>query len=124
MLKNTFFYIKSISEISEGKFSAQIRLNPVHKIYKGHFPGNPVTPGVASVQIISEILEEYLQKKLQLLRAGNIKFTVVIKPDLNPDLIVDIQHKTIDLNKEKVNAVIKFEETVFLKFNGVYKISE
>ena len=36
----------------------KIRLNPDHEIYRAHFPGNPITPGVCIVQIISEVLGE------------------------------------------------------------------
>ena len=33
-------------EDNENGFVAEIETNPSHIIYKAHFPGNPITPGV------------------------------------------------------------------------------
>lgn len=40
MLINDFFTIKDIQNAE--KYIISIELNPKHKVYQGHFPGNPV----------------------------------------------------------------------------------
>ncbi|MBQ0740088.1 3-hydroxyacyl-ACP dehydratase, partial [Aquimarina celericrescens] len=47
---NTLITVGNISTVT-------ITINKNHKIFKGHFPGNPVTPGVCMIQIIKELAE-------------------------------------------------------------------
>ncbi len=37
--------------------TSRIKLYKEHEIFKGHFPGNPVMPGVCMIQIIKELTE-------------------------------------------------------------------
>ena len=41
--------------VETGDNVARIRLLPECAIYQGHFPGNPVTPGVCQVGIVEEL---------------------------------------------------------------------
>ena len=62
---NSLYTIKRmLREGDSNKLSAMIRLNPSHEIFKGHFPGNPILPGVCVVQILKEILMYQLNNKL------------------------------------------------------------
>ena len=54
---------------------ATIRLLPESPVYKGHFPGYPITPGVCLVEIALELMGE-----VRLVGAKNIKFTSPIIP--------------------------------------------
>ena len=119
MLLNDFFKITTLKNATECELIAEIELNPNHKIYKGHFPGNPVVPGVVSVQMINEILSEHLKIKLMTSKARSIKFTSMINPKANPNLIFKINYSVTEDKNYKVIAQIFFEETVFLKFNGI-----
>ncbi len=122
MLLNDFYKVLNISKISDNEIIADININTGHKIFEGHFPGNPVVPGVVSVQIINEILSEYLNKKLMTSKAGNIKFPAMINPEINPKLNVKIIFSQPEENAYKINAQIYFEKTVFLKFKGTFTL--
>ena len=50
----------------EQNVNAVIELNKDHDIFKGHFPGNPVMPGVCMLQIIKELTEKAVDKSLFL----------------------------------------------------------
>src|SRR5688572_781920 len=82
-LKGDFFQIISTTEADNG-FTTVVRLNPDHIIFKGHFPGHPVTPGVIQLQIIHELLEEHIGKNLKLDTISNCKFLNVLNPDIDP----------------------------------------
>lgn len=118
MLKNDFYTISNITETDNNKLFAEIKLNPKHKIFDGHFPGNPVVPGVVSIQIITEILSEHIKKKLMLKKARSIKFPAVINPNNNPELHFNINYSEQEDKSCKVLAQIFFQETIFLKLNG------
>ena len=60
----TDFYTLQSYDKNEKSFVANIILNKDHEIFKGHFPGNPVTPGVCMMQIVKELTEEFTGKKL------------------------------------------------------------
>lgn len=80
MLQNTFYTVEGAPETTATSGRATIRLNPDHAIFAGHFPGQPVVPGVCMLQIIKELLEGATRQALQLARASNIKFLMVRTP--------------------------------------------
>ena len=65
MLINDFFTISELTN-SEDTIESKVQLNASHKIFDGHFPGNPVTPGVVQIQIVKELLEKALEKEYVL----------------------------------------------------------
>ena len=54
MLLKDFYTIAELENNSE-TVKAIIDLNKDHEIYKGHFPGNPVMPGVLQVEAMAQI---------------------------------------------------------------------
>lgn len=116
----TNFYTLESSEKSEnGSFVAKIKLNPDHEIFKGHFPGNPVTPGVCMMQIVKDLTENFTNSKLFLKSASNVKFMAIINPFETPDLVLqlDITEKEDEL---KVKNTTSFGETIALKLSVNY----
>ena len=61
---------------------ATVRLLPESPVFKGHFPGYPITPGVCLVEIALELMEEMAGQagKVRLVAAKNIKFTSPVLP--------------------------------------------
>lgn len=100
---------------------AKVHLNKDHEIFKGHFPGNPVMPGVCMIQIVKELTEGVMGKELFLSVSSNIKFMAIINPEVNPDLklIIDITENSEEV---KVKNITSFEETVALKLNASFKV--
>jgi len=79
MLLDTFFKIVNTSK-EEEKTTVKVELDKDHKIYEGHFPGNPVVPGVCLIQMIKEVIEVQQQQKLRLTTADEIKFLNIVNP--------------------------------------------
>ncbi len=118
---DNFFVIKNIDADDNGDLNSRIKFNLSHKIFLGHFPENPIVPGVMSINLVKQILSKYLKKELMLIKGNNIKFTAVIKPDVYCEVDVNINFK-IDINKLcNVKALIFSGELIFLKFAGVFK---
>ena len=120
MLLKDFYAVNSL-ETEENKTTAKITINKDHKVFKGHFPDNPVTPGVCMMQIIKELTEGIVDKKLFMQSSSNVKFMAIINPDKTPDLVL-----TLDISETedgyKVKNVTTFEETVALKLSSSYKV--
>ena len=119
MLQNSFYTVEK-SEFTDNILCAGIKLNPSHEIFKLHFPGNPVTPGVCLLQIAHELLDLGFKRKLRLTEARNIKYLKVINPVENPEIEFDIKYRTEnDLIFADINIVAG--ETVFTRINATYK---
>jgi len=58
----------------------ELELNPSCFIYQAHFPDEPITPGVCIMKMGKEVLENALEKPLQVASVKNIKFLSVISP--------------------------------------------
>ncbi len=89
-----FRFVDEILEVSEDHIVAQYRFRPDADFYRGHFPGDPVTPGVLLLESFAQIgvvalgiyiiaLEhgiEGVMKRVALFSDANVDFTGVVKP--------------------------------------------
>jgi len=120
MLLDNFYKLQSLDKTGDEAFTAHITLNARHEIFKGHFPGNPVTPGVCMIQIIKEIIQQVVSAPLILQSASNVKFTALINPEVNPDLKLDLEVHQIEDGLIKVKNTSFFEDTVALKLSCIF----
>ena len=111
---------KMFSIVSEGK-TVSIELHSDHPIYQAHFPGNPITPGVCIVQMVTEILENKLNCQLELEKVTNLKFVQPLSPHETPT--VDILFNSIvhDEGRYKVKGTVFHNEIIFTKFSIIYR---
>jgi 3-hydroxyacyl-[acyl-carrier-protein] dehydratase len=115
MLIKDFYTIDSCSYSQDNNnISANITINPNHDVYKGHFPGQPVVPGVIQLQILRELCEKEFNKPLSITGSSVIKYINMIIPDKNPKLAIDIAIKEAD-GTYKIDGKILDGDTVFLK---------
>jgi len=113
------FYTYKILESGAGKINASITINDNHPVFEGHFPGNPVTPGVTQVEMIRKILSDYVGKPLMLTLAKSIKFSAAIIPTVNTEIMLTIKIKE-DNNVYKTVCEIYSREKIFTKLNGTF----
>jgi 3-hydroxyacyl-[acyl-carrier-protein] dehydratase len=120
---NDLYTVKNIKEDSVNKITVRIELIGEHDIFKGHFPGNPVLPGVCALHILKELLEQYSGKDMNLAKAGTIKFLSFIDPVKNNILDYEIQMKEMENNQISCIANVRYESVVFCSFKGEFSIS-
>ena len=123
MLIPNLYSIKKSEMIDDFNFNIQIELNPKHEIFDGHFPNNPIMPGVCMIQIIKELTELFTSQKLFLSKVSNVKFIAIINPFTHS--ILDLNLNIMNNGEEvKVKNSSFFESTNALKFSAVFKILE
>jgi len=121
MLLKDFYKVEQVEKVAEGKYNATVFLNNAHDVFKGHFPGNPVTPGVCMMQIIKELSQDIVESSLLMVSSSNVKFMALINPDVNPRLRLELEFSG-DVNSEvKVKNTTYFDDTVALKLTNTYK---
>jgi 3-hydroxyacyl-[acyl-carrier-protein] dehydratase len=96
------------------------KLDPAHPIFKGHFPDNPIVPGVCQVQMITESLQSVTGKKIYLKEADNIKFLSMINPVETETLIIDLALKLLPDHMFSVQATLSAKDQVYFKFKGIF----
>ena len=105
LLHNDFYAIAASSQV-EDTFNFTVHLNPVHHIFDGHFPGNPVTPGVVQMEMVKELLSIALDKKMNLKSMGTCKFLAILNPNETPDVDVSIKTSLSEEGTTKVTVSI------------------
>lgn len=98
----------------------RLKWNESHAIFKGHFPGQPVVPGVCMIQLVMEVLETALGNRLQLLRSDNIKFLHFIDPGVHQDVDMQIRFTRPDEKSLSVSASLQKDDLTFFRFQGNY----
>lgn len=113
MLLNNFFSIAS-QEQAPGLTTAVIHFHGQHPIFKGHFPGLPVVPGVTMMQMVREILELQLGRKFFISGVDTMKFLAVINPEKNKSVEVRVTFVEEE-NALMVNATLFDGNVTFFK---------
>lgn len=119
MLKDDFFYIRSIAD-ANGLIAATIEINARHRIFEGHFPGQPVVPGVCMMEMVKEITEAATGKDIFLHKADNVKFLSVIDPGVSGQVQAQIKYASSDHDSINFEATLFKEDIIYLKFKGEY----
>lgn len=120
MVLGSLFLVKAF--ISDGnEIKARLQLVESHEVFAGHFPGQPVVPGVCMMQAVKELAERQTGKKLSLVEADNMKFLSVLDPRVNS--VIDA---TINVNESSgkyvVNATLFAGTVTFFKLKAVLNI--
>jgi 3-hydroxyacyl-[acyl-carrier-protein] dehydratase len=119
MLLNDFFHIREIQ--TGDKYTVAIELNAKHQIFNGHFPNNPITPGVCLTQMLKESIEQIIKKKLTLVNASNLKFMAILNPELHPTATISISLKEKGDDLVHADGSISAGEITFFTFKGSFK---
>jgi 3-hydroxyacyl-[acyl-carrier-protein] dehydratase len=121
MLLKDFYTIISLENTADSKYRVLILINEKHEVFKGHFPGNPIMPGVCMMQIIKELTEQITESRLFMQSLSNVKFMALINPFQTPELRLELDVTITEDNLVKVKNVSYFDETVALKLSSVYR---
>jgi 3-hydroxyacyl-[acyl-carrier-protein] dehydratase len=121
MLLDSLFIVKDYS--AEGnEIKATLELDENHSIFKGHFPGQPVVPGVCMMQSVKELVERHVKQKLVVAEADNMKFLSVIDPRTNKliQAAISVSNKDSVLS---INASLFAENVTFFKLKATLNTS-
>ncbi len=119
MLLNDFFHILDL-KIEQQTIAATLKINKQHSIFEGHFPGQPVVPGVCMMQMVKEILEKELKEKLLLSEADHLKFLSVLDPTTTDTIQAEIKSEQ-STEGLKVNAALFSADIIYFKLKSVFK---
>ena len=93
----TINFIKKEKENIEFKVTFS---NENHKVFKAHFPNNPLLPGFMQIDILSTAL------KLKIIEIKKAKFLKPILPNDSVLYLIKIKDKNLNVKVEKENKKI------------------
>jgi 3-hydroxyacyl-[acyl-carrier-protein] dehydratase len=121
MLLNKLYKIRSLNANEEGSgFMAEIELDPGHSLFEGHFPGNPILPGVCTVQMIRELLEQSIHQSIRMTKAANIKYLGFVNPFHMPLLTFQLQIKPAEGSNISCSATVSAPGVSVCSFKGEF----
>lgn len=121
MLLNNFFSISNVT-VTDGVINTDITIDAAHHIFDGHFPGQPVVPGVCMMQMVKEIVETVIQQKTNLVKGHDLKFMAVIDPSQNNQVSATLKYTAEANGNLLVTASFFKDELTHFKFKGSFAL--
>ncbi len=101
------------------EINAVLAINAQHEIFEGHFPGQPVVPGVCMMQMIKELLESATTQSFHISQANEMKFLSVIDPTQNSIVQANVKYTVHENGHMMVVASLFSLELTYFKFKGL-----
>lgn len=122
ILKDSLYRIKNVDTTT---MTCVIGLIADSVIYKAHFPGHPVTPGVCIVAVASELLADMLACDVELVSVSNAKFLAVIDPCSCGDVTYSFRKVSEDPDSGtvKVSVDVRGSGVLYSRLSLVYRKS-
>lgn len=121
MFREEFYTIDS-QVIEENSADFVVRWNASHPIFSGHFPGDPVTPGVCIVQTACNLVGLLLQRSVHVYGVKNAKFMQIIRPGEHPIIHFRLEIDVTDENfANRVKCFVYHEDIQFVKLDFTVK---
>jgi len=98
-----------------------IAILPGCDVYRGHFPDNPVSPGVCNIETIRECAMLLTGKKLFISSIKQCRLTAVASPAICPEVDVIINASPTETGFT-VKARITDAERVYMEYKGEMSI--
>jgi 3-hydroxyacyl-[acyl-carrier-protein] dehydratase len=117
-----FRFVDEIVSIDEESISARYRFRSDADFYRGHFPGNPVTPGVILLESVAQVGvvalgiyllgleggEEEVRKRIALFSDAEVDFTGMVPP--GTEVRIDAERVFYRRGKLRSRAEMRLED--------------
>ncbi len=118
ILENNYYKVLSRSRHSETSVTFRVALLPDCDVYRGHFPGNPVCPGVCTMQMIRECAETFLGKSLHQPVVSQCRFVTLMTPAECPEVDIKMEILTATDQSFTVKATVSDSDNIYLEYKG------
>jgi len=116
MLQNDFYTAHDL-QYGDQAITCRIVFNAAHDIFRGHFPQQPVVPGVCMMQIVKELLMQRTGRPLMLREAAQVKFLRLMLPDTQAEVAITWKEENDVLH---TGTVFKAGETALFRMSAVF----
>lgn len=76
-----WYSMTNLRQSASGEISAEVRVMPDSPWFSGHFPGEPILPGIAQLSMIFDAIRHFGDTDLKISRVKKVRFKQIIRPD-------------------------------------------
>jgi 3-hydroxymyristoyl/3-hydroxydecanoyl-(acyl carrier protein) dehydratase len=112
-LNNQWSLLKEVKETNHNHIEALVDVPAESPWFSGHFPGEPILPGIALVHLVKETITQEAQKKgeqLQFHALKRVRFTQPVRPG---------DKLSVNISAENTGVEILFHFKIACKENVV-----
>jgi len=122
LLKDKFFTVLHEEKMTANDAVYLCELKADCDVYRGHFPGKPVSPGVCNIEMIRECAEMLVGKDLKIDTIKQCRLTAVASPSVCPKVDVKVSVAQIEgTDTYNVVASISDAERPYMELKGSMK---
>lgn len=126
LLKDKFYSIINQSETKhEGAAHStvfRVAILPDCNVYDGHFPGDPVCPGVCNIETIKECTMVLLDQPLRISSIKQCRLTAIATPTVCPEVTVTVNATDKGDGVYTVQASIADDKQTYMLYKGEMKV--
>jgi 3-hydroxyacyl-[acyl-carrier-protein] dehydratase len=119
-----FLFVDTIVELTDTNIKTTRKAGPEEAFFKGHYPGNPIMPGVLVCEAIFQSGAILLSRIISnagggvpvLTRINNAKFKNMVKPGDTLEIEADIAEKVSNVYFLKGKASVEGKTAVTVEF--------
>ena len=76
-----WYNLKEITRSVENGISADIHVPPDSPWFDGHFPADPILPGVAQIGLVLDVISKAHNQDLKVSSVRRVRFKRIVRPD-------------------------------------------
>lgn len=108
------YALSEISMSEESVITARFIVGPDSPWFDGHFPGNPIVPGIAQMSMIFDLMQRTMGPGLKLEGFKRVRFKQLIRPDTPISVLIKPAKKTPNRFEYQLTADRKIVCTGFI----------
>lgn len=108
------YALSEISMSEESVITARFIVGPDSPWFDGHFPGNPIVPGIAQMSMIFDLMQRTMGPDLKLEGFKRVRFKQLIRPDTPISVLIKPAKKTPNRFEYQLTADRKIVCTGFI----------
>jgi 3-hydroxyacyl-[acyl-carrier-protein] dehydratase len=83
-----WYKLNNIEKLDSEQIVAEIQAPPDSPWFCGHFPGQPILPGIAQLGIVFDAIRHFGSQDMKITQISRVRFKQMIRPDDNLHLMV------------------------------------
>jgi 3-hydroxymyristoyl/3-hydroxydecanoyl-(acyl carrier protein) dehydratase len=72
--------IVDLKKTSDGDMLASVTVDADSSWFEGHFPGDPIFPGIAQLKLVADLVAEHGEGNLIMTGVSRVKFRKIVRP--------------------------------------------
>ena len=119
-----FLFVDKIVELTDTKIKTTKQISPEEDFFRGHYPGNPIMPGVLICEsifqtgaiLLSHIITDISEGTPVLTRISNGKFKNIVKPGSTLEIEAEVVERVSNAFFLKGKASVEGKTAVTVEF--------